>query len=154
MVNDVLSNAHFSSLIVSFSEPLDPVSATSTTLYSVIEAGANGTFDNPDDVIVPISAITYTPGSTDVRVFFNGQVPEGNYRFTISGAVGNAVVDQAGNAIDGDANGTIGGNFSRVFHLDLTAPTVVSVTPSALWRAGRRNTALFLLRIAISTRPR
>src|SRR6185436_4342390 len=88
MVNDVLSNAHFSSLIVSFSEPLDPVSATSATLYTLLEAGPNGTFDNPDDVVIPISTITYTPGTTDVRVFFNGQLPDGNYRFTISGAVG------------------------------------------------------------------
>ena len=136
MVNDVLSNAHFSSLIISFSEPLDPVSATSTTLYTLIEAGPNGTFDNLDDIVVPISTITYTPGSTDVRVFFSGQLADGNYRFTISGAAGNAVVDTAGNAIDGDGNGTVGGNFVRAFHLDLTAPTVVSVTPSGAVASG------------------
>src|SRR5205814_1798982 len=136
MVIDLLSNAHFSSLIISFSEPLDPVSATSTTLYTLIEAGPNGTFDNLDDVILPISTITYTPGSTDVRVFFSGQLAEGNYRFTISGAAGNAMVDTAGNAIDGDGNGTAGGNFVRAFHLDLTAPTVVSVTPSGAVASG------------------
>ncbi|HEV8606351.1 MAG TPA: right-handed parallel beta-helix repeat-containing protein [Tepidisphaeraceae bacterium] len=136
IVDGVLSNAHVSSLIISFSEPLDAVSAVSASLYSVIEAGPNGAFGNPDDVTIPISNITYTPGSTDVRVFFNSQLPDGIYRLTISGAIGNAVVDQAGNAIDGDSNGTTGGNFVRSFQLDVTPPTVVSVTPSGAVAAG------------------
>jgi len=48
----------------------------------------------------------------------------------VSGAI-DAIVDQAGNALDGDNNGTATGNFVRTFRLDLTPPAVVSVTPNS-----------------------
>jgi len=136
LVDNVLTNARFSTIIVRFSEAIDPVSATTAALYSLTEAGPNGTAGDGDDVVVPFSTITYTPGDVDVRINLAAPLPDGKYRFAVlSGAV-NAIVDQAGNALDGDSNGTAGGDFVRNFRLDVTAPTVLSVTPSGSVAAG------------------
>ena len=136
LANNSLSNAHFSRLVIRFTEPLEAISAKSLSLYSLIEAGGDGTFGTGDDVNVSIASIVFTPGDVEVRLNFASQLPQGLYRLTlVSGAV-DAIVDLSGNALDGDSNGTAGGNFIRVFRLDLTAPTVASVTPSGSVGAG------------------
>ncbi len=130
MVDNVLSSARFSTIVIRFSEPLDPVSAAATALYSLAEAGPNGTPGDGDDVAITVSSVTYTPGDVEVRLNLASQLPQGLYRLTlVSGAV-DAIVDQAGNALDGDGNGSPTGNFVRNFRLDLTAPVVGSVVPS------------------------
>jgi hypothetical protein len=130
LTDNVLSNARFSTLVVRFSELLDPVSAASPSLYQLVEAGPDGVLGNGNDVVVPLAGVTYSPGDLEVRLSFDHPLAEGLYRLTITSGVVGAVVDQTGNALDGDANGTAGGNFVRSFQLDLTAPTVQSVTPS------------------------
>ncbi len=125
-----LSNARFSSLTIHFSKPLDPISAQSPALYSLVEAGPDGVLGTADDVSVAIAGISYVPGSQDVTLSFGSQLPTGLYRLTlISGPTG-AIVDLSGNALDGDGNGVAGGNFVRDFRLDLTAPVVGSVNPA------------------------
>ncbi len=136
LVDNALVSAHFSALIVRFSEPLEAVSARSLSLYSLIEAGPDGVLGNGDDVSVPITSIAYVPGELEVRVNFAAELPQGRYRLTLSSGVTDAIVDQSGNALDGDANGSAGGNFVRSFQLDLTPPTVVSVNPTGSVVAG------------------
>ena len=106
MVDDVQSNARFSTLTVTFSEPLEALSARSMALYSLLEAGADTVFGTADDVTVPIAVVGYTVGEVSVQIGLSGQLPGGNYRLTLFGAPEKALVDRAGNALDGDANGT------------------------------------------------
>jgi len=125
-----LSDARFSTFTIHFSKPLQPLSAQSLSLYSLVEAGPDGLLGTTDDVPIQISSISYTPGSQDVSVNLNGQLPQGIYRLTLISGANGAIVDQSGNALDGDGNGIAGGNFVRDFRLDLTAPIVGSVTPN------------------------
>jgi hypothetical protein len=69
-------------------------------------------------------------------VNFSAQLAQGIYRLTLLSGLVDAIVDQAGNALDGDANGSAAGNFVRNFQLDLTGPTVVSVAPSGAAATG------------------
>ena len=85
-------------------------------------------FDTADDVyftVTPsytIDAITVTlnitgaKSSAGVALPFGGLLPAGNYRLTIfSSAAGTSIHDLSGLKLDGDANGTEGGNYVRVF---------------------------------------
>jgi hypothetical protein len=134
--DNALSSARFSALLIRFSEPLEAVSARSRSLYTLVEAGPDGVLGNGDDVNVPVASIVYTPGEVEVRVNFSGELLQGRYRLTLTSGLADAIVDQAGNSLDGDGNGTAGGNFVRSFQLDLTPPTVASVTPSGSVAAG------------------
>ena len=130
MVDGVLSNARFSSILVRFNEPLDAVSARSLSLYSLIEAGPDGVLGNGNDVVIQITSIGYTAGELEARLNLAAPIASGLYRLTLISRVTDAIVDQAGNALDGDSNGTAGGDFVRSFQIDQAAPGVVSVTPS------------------------
>ena len=130
MQNNTLRNIHVSGFTIHFSEPLQPTSALSSAVYSLVEAGPDHLLGNGDDVPVTIADIGYVPGSQDVFLHLTGELPDGIYRLTLLSGAGASLVDRSGNALDGDANGTAGGNFSRDFRLDLTAPVVASVTPS------------------------
>jgi len=130
MADDTLSDERFTSLDLSFSETLNPVSARSTVLYALLGAGADEKFDTGDDVEVEIAAANYTSGEQTVQLVLNGQLPQGYYRLTIYSGVAKALVDESGNMLDGDEDAAAGGNFVRTFRLDHTAPTVVSVDPA------------------------
>jgi len=123
--NVVLQNS-FSRLVIRFSEPLDAVSARSLSLYHLVEAGLDGTFDTGDDVPVVITAVNFTTGDVAVTLVLNGSLPQGRYRLTL-GTNTEALVDQAGNALDGDNNGTAGGLFVRHFRINLP-PSVLGIT--------------------------
>gem|GEM_PF-5627195 len=131
IVDGALSNAVFSLLTVRFSELLNPVSAQSPAFYSLIEAGVDGLFDTGDDTVISIAAVSYTAGDIDVRLALGGTLPSGQYRLSIFSAPGAAVVDLVGNELDGDNNGVAGGDFVRTFTLDIDAPALASVSPTA-----------------------
>jgi len=54
-------------------------------------------------------------------------LPNGQYRLTVRGAASRAIHDSAGNTLDGDADGTAGGDWVRSFtvdqSIDITPPT-------------------------------
>jgi hypothetical protein len=125
-----LSSAHFSTIVLTFSEPLEQVSATSAAFYSLVGPGADGQFDTLDDVHLAWSSIVYLPDQLQVRLNLPQQLAQGLWRFSITGTPASAIIDRAGNALDADNNGSPGGAFSRTFQLDLTAPTVTTITPS------------------------
>ena len=126
MIDNVVLQNTFGVLVLRFSEPLDAVSARSASLYHLVEAGTDGNFDTGDDVPVEIQTVNYTTGDLEVSLVFNSALPQGRYRLTL-GSPTEALVDQAGNALDGDNNGTPGGNFIRRFRINL-APAVLSTT--------------------------
>jgi len=135
LADGVETNAAIATLIITFSEPLDSVSARSPSLYTLVEAGPSGAFDDGDDILVVVPVISYTPGDTQVRLSFGTQLPDGLYRLTLAGGL-DAIVDLSGNRLDGDQNGTEGGDFVRTFRIDRTAPVVQSVTPSGALAVG------------------
>jgi hypothetical protein len=113
---------------LTFSEALNPISVRSRALYTLIDAGWDGTFGTVDDLAVLIASIDHTAGTTTARLTLNTALGEGRYRLTITSAPTNSIYDLAGNALDGDANGSQGGNFVLEFLVAGAAPTLTSIT--------------------------
>jgi hypothetical protein len=104
------------SITLSFSEPMDLLSVQSPGLYQLIGDGLDQQFDTGDDVVIGISGVAYTAGSLDATLSLSQALPTDRYRLTLFGQVGKSHVDQAGNRLDGDANGSAGGDFVRIFN--------------------------------------
>ncbi len=126
LVDNAVLDSGFDRLIIRFSEPLDAVSARSLSLYHLVEAGSDDSFDTGDDVPVSLVAANYTTGDIEVTLVFGASLGQGRYRLTL-GTTTEVLVDRAGNALDGDNNGTPGGNFVRHFRINL-APSVLGTT--------------------------
>ena len=116
--------APVNSITVSFSEPIDLVSARSPGLYQLIGDGIDGQFDSADDVAIGIVGITATAGVPDVTLNLSQALPTDRYRLTLISRPGQALIDQAGNRLDGDANGSAGGDYVRIFNLVTGVGTV------------------------------
>jgi glucose/arabinose dehydrogenase len=97
-------------------------------------------------LIGPMGAVPFTAGPIDntsgrsvVPITFtgtldNGSLPQGNYTFTVFGG---QLVDGLNTALDGDANGSPGGNFVGTFHRlfgDATGDGIVGATDFNLFR--------------------
>lgn len=88
--------------------------------WSLVRDGNDNLFGTADDVPVPLTAVSpYMIGANDVTFSFPSLV-SGSYRFT---AVSGGLRDPFLTALDGDANGTAGGNFVRDFRV--SAGTIV-----------------------------
>jgi len=112
----------FSSVQVSFSESLDGISARSPANYELLFAGADGLLDTRDDQELALTP-AYSFPETDLTLQFQGGVlADGLYRLRLSGTL--AIYDTAGNALDGDANGTAGGDYLHVFTIDRSSNTL------------------------------
>ncbi len=129
-INDGGTNSPISQFQVTFSEALNPIDAGAPAVYELREAGSNG-FGSPDDVVYALMPI-YTPGSTvvtlDIDGLEGGTLPAGDYQFTIFSTATTSIHDLSGNALDGDDNGTPGGDYVKTFTINATATTTV-VTP-------------------------
>ncbi len=78
--------------------------------YELRRAGADGLLGNSDDPIIPITSVTYATGINTATLNFAGLV-EDVYRLTVK----DTILDPAGNALDGDANGTAAGFWRKDF---------------------------------------
>ena len=96
---------------VVFSEPVDPVDVLAPANYELRDAGADGAFGTDDDIIYALQP-AYSSGSTrvviDVVVPGGGLLPEGNYRFRVSGNT--SIHDLSGLRLDGNRDGLEGGD--------------------------------------------
>ncbi len=107
---------------LTFSEEINPIDARSSAAYELRGAGANGLFNDADDVVYAITA-SYAPGQNTVVLvptlsgspLPGGSLPDGSYRVTVLANVTSSIHDLAGNRLDGNADGTEGGNFVRQF---------------------------------------
>ena len=116
--------AAFSAIQVETSEALNSISAKSPANYDLRRAGADGDFDTPDDVIIPLRP-SYSYPETNLTLEFllgpnatPGILPDGDYRLTLSGT--KAIYDLSGNPLDGNADGTGGDDYVRFFTINRT----------------------------------
>ncbi len=123
--------APVSSITATFSEPIDLVSARSSDLYELRGDGLDGQFDTADDLVVGISSIDAISGSPDVTLNLSQSLPTDRYRLTLVSRPGQALIDQAGNRLDGDANGSAGGDYVRSFQLITGLDSISDANPAA-----------------------
>jgi len=85
------------------------------------EAGADGLFDTFDDQLITVDP-AYSFQETSLALELpDGVLADGDYRLTLSGT--RAIYDTAGNALDGNSDGTGGDDYVRFFTVDRSANT-------------------------------
>ncbi len=119
-------------LLVSFNEPVQdppgdsgPSDVTNPANYRLVAAGPNGDFATEicgpaldDDVAVPVDAVTYSAGALTASLFVNGGVALDDSLHRLLACGSTSIRDIAGNALDGDGDGTRGGDFLRTYRVD------------------------------------
>ena len=96
------------SLVASFSKTLDPTSASNPANYTIF---------NQNGVALPIRSVSFDPATNLVTIIpVRPLAPGPFYRLQVNGGPG-GVTDTAlaHNLLDGDANGTAGGNYEATF---------------------------------------
>ena len=122
------TNISLGDITLSVSEIIDRTAAEDATNYELRSSGANGIFDDADDVHIGI-APTYIDGThagdtSSIRLALANPLAEGSYRLTVKSS---GTVDPAGNLLDGSQAG-VPSDYVRTFVVDQTGPTV-SIDP-------------------------
>ncbi len=121
-INAGSSTGPLSQIGLTFSAPLNSIDALAPSDFQLVGAGPDGTFGTSDDVTYALSP-QYTVGSTqDTLNITAGALPNGTYRLTVLSNVTGGVHDVNGLLLDGDANGSAGGNYVRTFTVAITTP--------------------------------
>jgi parallel beta-helix repeat protein len=123
--NNAATALAFGSIVLTFSEPLDYVSANSPKNYSLIEADSGGSFTAADAITIPVTP-EYVLGSQTVTLLLpNGVLANGKYQLTLSGTL--AIFDASANKLAGNG-GTAGTNQVVLFQINRSAdqPPVAS----------------------------
>ena len=109
---------------VTFSELLNAVDARSSANYQLRWAGPNGILGDDDDTLIPLTS-SYALDSAQVILGTSQYLKAGLYRLTVfgSGPSGQTLRDLSGNRLDGDLNGSEGGNFDTLF--TVLPPTLI-----------------------------
>lgn len=94
--------------------PLDPTTVH-TSNFELRWAGPDNSFNTADDQLIPLTindGRDYKIGTNDLAFTVNQSLQRGLYRFTVKSG---GLRDPFGRPVDGDGNGTIGGNLVRNF---------------------------------------
>jgi subtilisin family serine protease len=96
-------------LVVGFSRPLDPITASQASNWSIIGAGTDQQLGTGDDVTVPVVAVPN--GATVTLTTQGGPLNVGQFRLVAH----DAITDTSFQALDGDRDGLAGGDYQRDF---------------------------------------
>jgi Ca2+-binding RTX toxin-like protein len=121
------ADAPFDTVRVTFSEDMNPIDARAAANYELRNAGADGVFDNADDLVFSLSAAyDSTSFATTLQVSLpNGRLPAGPYRFTVFDGGDRSVHDLAGLRLDADGDaGTTSGSCVRYFTIGNLPPVL------------------------------
>ena len=114
----------FGVFAIEFGEAINPIDAVVVTNFELRDGGTNGIFGDTDDTVYAL-APEYYPGDTIVTIYISGgALPDGNYRLTVSGDT--SIHDLAGLRLDGDEDGSPGGDYVRTFTVDDQPPQFTS----------------------------
>ncbi len=105
------------SLTVTFSEPV--VGANLGTNYQLQRAGSDGLLGTVDDPLTTISSATVAGNTTTLNF---AALSEDVYRLTVK----DTITDAAGTALDGDGNGTAGGDWRKDFVVGALSTSLTS----------------------------
>ncbi len=101
---------------VEFSEALGAASVNAAGALVLTGAGSDGLFGSGDDVVYGLSVSpVYSTGTVVSVVLTDGPMGAGKYRLVVK----ESVVDVVGNKLDGDGNGSAGGNYAGEFEVVL-----------------------------------
>ena len=104
-------------LLAVFSRPLDPNLLLWTTV-TLTAAGGDGGFDEGNEVPITISLRAGGPRGASIRVSAVGRLPPDAYELRLHGSGPAMLADLGGQSIDGDGDGSTGGD--AVVHFQIT----------------------------------
>jgi hypothetical protein len=104
------------SITVGFDRELNAPSVTTAT-FTLTRAGADGMLGTADDVAIVPQSVTVPLANPRSAVMSLKGVPPvlDRYGITLAGTSPAAILDLAGNALDGESDGVAGGDFSAAF---------------------------------------
>jgi hypothetical protein len=118
-------------ITVTFNKDVDPVSVNPQSLR-LIAAGPDGQFGTSDDVGITPASITL-PTTNQALLDLSGIfLNDGKYKVVVSGTgpIASAVADLNGNVLDGDKDGTPGGDYTATFTLERPKLKVTQASPA------------------------
>ncbi len=112
---------------IEFTQHMDPDSVNNLSSYELREAGVDGIFNTSDDGFVQLGrSSNYMVGSNEFTLdFVNGTLGVGKYQLTLFSS---ALQNPFFTPLDGDADGSAGGDFITSFTIDPNLP--VNVLPA------------------------
>jgi hypothetical protein len=129
-VQDVLNKKHqVTEVLVSFSGAVSANQADETAIYRLATAGKKGSYTAKNAAVIKLKCAVYT-GSNDT-VVLSAKKPfalSKPVQLLIDGLAPSGLQDIYGRLIDGDHNGTAGGNAIAVF-----SPRETSKSPLCVW---------------------
>lgn len=99
------------SVVLGFSEALDPASVADLSRYSVVSFGRDGVQGTADDRAIPITSAVFDAATNSVGLGLGAGVPGGQFAALAVGGLR----DLSGNLLDGDGDGAPGGTYAATF---------------------------------------
>ncbi len=102
--------------VLQFDQVMDPAAVNNPASYELRNAGANGVFDDADDIVYPVTPTsTYMTGSNSTSYTFgSGPFEIGKYRFSL---LAEQMVNPFGTPLDGNGDDVGGDDFTRSFEI-------------------------------------
>ncbi len=115
-------------LMLVFSADIDPSTVRPDTV-TLTAAGGDGGFSAGGAAQIALSNLHYDAATRSVRAGFIAALPTDRYRIRVVGNGPAPLQDLASRALDGDADGAAGGDFTADFSLDTLAfaPTLAAI---------------------------
>ncbi len=109
-------------LVLTFDTALDPATAQNPNNYQVYRPGRDHQIGTADDVLVAISSGVYDPvGRTVTLVMAQRLSIFQTHQLIVRGTGEGAITDTNGNVLDGDGDGTAGGDYVANFGREILA---------------------------------
>ncbi len=121
-------------MLVVFSEPVNPIDVSASRNFELQQAGTNGVLGDADDVsIVLVPHSQPSSSSVVLRLPTASAQPVGLYRLVVHGD--STIHDLAGLKLDGDGDGTPGGNYVVSIRNPVLAPIAdQSIDEGVAWQ--------------------
>ena len=117
------SRARTTRLVLSFSEGLDAARATDPGNYRLVAPGRDGRFGTRDDRSIRLRSAVYDAAAHAVTLVPIRRLDRNRrYQLKVNGTSATAVVDLAGNHLDGDQDGRPGGDYVRSLRASVWHP--------------------------------
>ncbi len=109
-ISTVISKGSMTGINITFSTGLDPNSIKNLASYALVAAGKDKKFGTKDDTKYKITKVAYNATTRTLTLTHAAIKLTADLQLTIIGTGSTALKDTIGQALDGDKNGTPGGN--------------------------------------------
>lgn len=102
---------------LTFSEPMERVTMWAPS-FALLGSGGDGRFADGNETIIEIADVVWNGQNLSATLVLDGWLPRDTYRLTAL----DDLIDLSGNRLDGDGDGTAGGNWQQDFTVANTPP--------------------------------